>query len=133
MSGPLLRTLDEIGRLGLTHALDPAPLAAALGVEAIDVGKLIDTGCVSNTLLMTNEAAAAYLLGSMVRLEVRCCGDSVAIRAALDRPSPDLGGLSITQGLLARPDIAGLAVIHEAAGTLPVPRVRMWRVADTYS
>lgn len=133
MSGPLLRTLDEIGRLGLTHALDPAPLAAALGVEAIDVGELIDTGCVSDTLLMTNEAAAAYLLGILVRLEVRCRGDGVAIRTALDRPSPDLSGLSIVQGLLARPDIAGLAVIHEVAGTLPVPRVRMWRVADTYS
>lgn len=133
MSAPLLRTLDEIGRLGLTHTLDPAPLAAALGVESIDVGKLIDTGCVSDTLLMTNEAAAAYLLGILVRLEVRCRGDSVAIRTALDRPSPDLSGLSIVQGLLARPDIASLAVIHEAAGTLPVPRVRMWRVADTYS
>ncbi len=133
MSAPLLRTLDEIGRLGLTHGLDPAPLAAALGVDTSDVGKLIDTGCVSDTLLMTSEAAAAYLLGTMVRLEVRCHGDSVAIRAAIDRPSPDFGGLSIVQGLLARPDIAGLAVIHEAAGTLPVPRVRMWRVADTYS
>ena len=133
MIAPLLRTLDEIGRLGLTHALELTPLAAALGVESIDVGKLIDTGCVSDTLLMTNEAAATYLLGILVRLEVRCRGDDVAIRAALGRPSADLGGLSITQGLLARPDIAGLAVIHEAAGTLPVPRVRMWRVADTYS
>ncbi|KQN92146.1 hypothetical protein ASE90_05305 [Sphingomonas sp. Leaf67] len=133
MSAPLLRTLDEIGRLGLTHGLDPAALAAALGVESIDVGKLIDTGCVSDTLLMTSEAAAAYLLGILVRLEVRCHGYSVAIRAALDRPSPDLGGLSIARALLARPDIAGLAVIHEAAGTLPVPRVRMWRVAGTYS
>jgi len=133
MSAQLLRTLVEIGRLGLTHGLDPAPLAAALGVDPSDVGKLIDTGCVSDTLLMTSEAAAAYLLGTMVRLEVRCHGDSVAIRAAIDRPSPDLGGLSIVQRLLARPDLAGLAVIHEAAGTLPVPRIRMWRVADTYS
>jgi hypothetical protein len=64
MSAPLLRTLDEIGRLGLTHALDPAPLAAALGVDPIDVGKLIDTGCVSDTLLMTNECGRLIYTGA---------------------------------------------------------------------
>lgn len=133
MSPRLARTLDEIGRLGLTHALDPAPLAAALSVEPVDVGDLIDTGRVSEALLAVNDGVADYLLGILVRLEVRCRGDCTAIRAALDRPSPDLHGRSIAEALLARPDIASLAVIRTAAGTLAVPCVRMWRVADTYS
>ena len=64
---------------------------------------------------------------------MRCRGDSTAVRAALVRPSPELGGRSITEALTAGPDIADLATVRDAAGKLPVPRVKMWRTPDTYS
>lgn len=125
--------LDDIGRVGLTHALDPAPLAAGLGIETRRVERLIATGAMSGPMQALDAEAATYVLNILVRLETRCRGDSTAIRIAMIRPCPALGGRSVTEALLARPDIEGLAAIRAGVATLEVPRVKMWRVADGYS
>ena len=127
-------TIAEIGRVLYTHALDPTPVAAALGVALAmldacgrdsdvhaDAGRTID------------EQAAALVLNILVRVETRCTGDTVAIAAALLRPHEALDGGSLAEGLAAGPDLTALRALREAAGTMPEPRVRMWRTADRYS
>lgn len=133
MSPDLHWTLQEIGRLAFSHRLDPAPLAAALGLDADVAVRLIATGQLPELPTRLSSQTAAWVLNVLVRLEVRCGGDSAAIAAALERPSEALGGQSIADAMRAAPDAARLAEIRAAAGTLPVPKVRMWRVPDLYS
>lgn len=123
-------SLQEIGRLAFAHRLDPDPLAAALGLDAVAMAKLIATGEVPDALPCP---AAAWVLNILVRLEVRCGGDSSAIAAAMHRPSEMLAGASIAEALGGAPDLLRLRKIRIAAGAVPVPRVRMWRAADRYS
>lgn len=44
-----------------------------------------------------------------------------------------LAGDSIADRLRADVDLVGLRVLREVAGTAPVQKVKMWRVADRYS
>lgn len=88
VSADLAWMLGEIGRVGLTHSLDRAPIAAALRVDREVIATLIATGEVPDPRSAINERAAAFVLNIVVRLEVRCGGDSIAIDSALDRPSP---------------------------------------------
>ncbi len=122
-------SLQEIGRIAFTHDLDPDPLAVALGLDPVGMASLISAGDMPALPCL----AAPAVLNILIRLEVRCGGDSRAIRTAMDRPSDGLGGMSISDALRAAPDRKGLWDIRIAAGLLPVPMVRMWRAADRYS
>lgn len=133
MSADLAWTLAEVGRVAFTHALDPTPIAAALRVDHDVIATLIETGELPDALPAIDQRVAAFVLNIVVRLEVRCGGDSTSIDSALGRPSPELAGRSIAEALLASPDMADLAAIRDAAGKLPVPKVKMWRVPDNYS
>lgn len=133
MSAYLAWTLAEIGRVALTHALDAAPLAAVLNIKEPTMVTLIATGELPGPLPVIDQQIAAYVLNILVRLEVRCGGDSSAIRNALGRPSRELAETSIAAALLAGPDLTVLAAIRAAAGQLLLPRVKLWRKPDTYS
>lgn len=111
---------EELGRLLHTHRIDPD-----LVVGPPD---LVEHGTPNDPC-----GRAALLLNVLVRVEIRCAGDSVAIRATLDRPLDALAGDSIADRLRAGPDLAGLRLLREVAGTMPVARVKMWRVPDRYS
>ncbi|KKI17941.1 hypothetical protein [Sphingomonas sp. Ag1] len=63
----------------------------------------------------------------------RCRHSSRTISPALERSAPELDGQSIGNALRQSIDIARLRQLREIAGTLPLPRVKMWRVPDTYS
>lgn len=123
----------EIGRLLYTHGLDPALVAGALGVNGGDATCLASGAAIDCMVAADRRYHAALLLNVLIRVELRCGHDTIAIRAALGRPLDALGGDSIAERLLADPDIAGLRLLREAAGTMPVPKVKMWRVPDTYS
>lgn len=111
---------EELGRLLHTHRIDPDLVVGT--PDLAELGTPTDPCC-----------RAALLLNVLIRVEIRCAGDSVAIRAALDRPLVALEGDCIAERLRAGPNLAGLRLLREAAGTMPVPKVRMWRVADRYS
>ena len=115
MSGGGTWEAAEIDRILYAHRLDPALAASGPGLATHDPERL------------------PLLLNVLVRVELRCAHDTAAIREALERPADLLGGDSIAERLRAGPDLAGLRQLREAAGTVPVPRVKMWRVADTYS
>ncbi len=120
----------EIGRFLHTHRLD-AGLAAGgldLGVEQAEALKRdVDDA------FTVCPARAALLLNILVRLEVRCSHDGAALRAALERPAEPLASDSIAARLRGQVDLAGLRLLREAAGTLPVAKVKMWRTPDRYS
>ncbi len=131
MTGAMSWDVAEIGRLLHTHPLD-AGLAAgglALPLEAAEVLKRGDT----DDAVAVCPARAALLLNILVRLEVRCGHDGAALRAALERPAEALAGDSIAAWLRGQVDLAGMRRLRDVAGTLPVPRVRMWRTPDRYS
>ena len=133
MSASLRWTIAEIGRILYTHALDPAPVAVALSVAPAMFDGCDGDDVHADAGPAVNERGAALVLNILVRVETRCCGDTVAIAAALMRPLEFLGGSSLAEGLAAGPDLTGLRALREAAGTMPVPRIRMWRAADRYS
>jgi len=122
----------EIGRLLHTHRLDPGLACPAMEIDADAAERLVSAGeIVSRSADIA--ARAALLLNILIRLELHCAHDSRAIAAALERPVAELGRSSIDAALLAPIDEAGLRLLRDLAGTLPLPRVKMWRVADTYS
>lgn len=133
MSATLAWSLAEIGRVGFTHALDPAPIAVALGMERAALKTLFAAGTVDQCVPSIEPRSASYVLNILIRHEVRCRGDGAAIRAALARPCADLGSASISEALAAGPDFPQIVVIRAVAGELPVLRVKMWRVADSHS
>lgn len=123
----------EIGRVLWTHALDPTLIAAVLGLTPEDAARLVAGEPAAALPDEEHRDRAALLLNILVRVELRCGHDPVAIRAALTRPVGALGGATIADRLHAGPGLATLRLIREAAGSMPVPKVRMWRVADRYS
>ena len=126
-------TLAELGRLLYTHGLQANLVANALDINEAAVSSPVTADPATTLAAHAAGDRAALVLNILVRLEVRCGGDTGAMAAALDRPIDLLGGASIAQTLIASPDLATLNQLREAAGTMPVPKVRMWRVADRYS
>lgn len=126
-------TVAELGRVLFAHRLDPALAAAVLSLSPGDTERLVGGRPLGSALDATQLASAVLLLNVLVRLEVRCCHEGAAIRAALDRPLETLGGDTLAERLLAGPDENSLAELRLAAGSMPLPKIRMWRVADTYS
>ena len=122
----------EIGRLLHTHRLDARLAAGGLGIGPAEAERLT-RGDIGGAFPVVCPARAALLLNILVRLELRCGHDGAALRAALERPAEVLAGDSIASRLRGAVDLAGLRLLREAAGTLPVPKVRMWRTADRYS
>lgn len=53
--------------------------------------------------------------------------------AATERPAIELNGASICETLRLSVDQAALRQLRAVAGTQPLPKIKMWRVADTYS
>lgn len=121
----------EIGRVLYTHALDPALAEGPLAMTAEAASALVMGGPIK--IEPGRVEHGELLLNVLVRLEVRCAHDPVAIRAALDRPSPELGGQSLRETLAGAPSTERMRSARAAAGTLPIPKVKMWRVADRYS
>ncbi|MBM7406233.1 MULTISPECIES: hypothetical protein [Sphingomonas] len=122
----------EIGRLLHTHRLDAGLACSSLGINADEAERLVAAG----EIVSSGEGLAersAFLLNVLIRLELRCGHDSRAIAAAIERPVAELGGVSIGEALRRPIDVAGLRQPRCVAGTLPLPKVKMWRVADTYS
>lgn len=130
-----LRTWEaaELGRLLYTHRLDPALAAAALGFGEAQVRTLCGGHVGAGDIPPERHEHVALMLNVLIRIELRCGHDSVAVAAALERPLDLLGGSSIAERLRAAPDLAGLRLLREAAGAIPVTKIKMWRVADTYS
>lgn len=122
----------EIGRLLHAHPLDPILACSALALSASEAERLVAARGIATASFVMPEHAA-LLLNILVRLEIRCRHDSCALAAAVERPAPELGGQSIGEALRQPTDIERLRQLREAAGTLPLPRVKMWRVPDTYS
>ncbi|WP_375429471.1 hypothetical protein [uncultured Sphingomonas sp.] len=125
-------TLAELGRLLYTHGLAPTLVAKAVGLDQNDVARLMIGEGLSLDAL-ADGARAAFVLNVLVRVEVRCCHDTVAIRAALERSLAELGGASISERLSGCTEPEDLAVLRLAAGMKPIPKMSMWRVADRYS
>ena len=126
-------TLAEVGRLLWAHGLDPALAAGALGMTVDEAHQIVAGEPLVVAITEERRTRAALLLNVLTRVELRCGHDTVAIRTALDRPIDAIGTLSIAERLLDRPDLASLRELREAAGTMPVPKIKMWRVADRYS
>lgn len=131
MSGTLAWEVAEIGRLLHTHRLDAGLAAGALGIGLDDAERLKGGG--ADDVVAVFPDRAALLLNILVRLELRCGHEGAALRAALERPAEALADDSIASRLRGDVNLAGLRLLREVAGTLPVPRVRMWRTADRYS
>ena len=133
MSGDLGWEAAEIGRLLYTHRLDPLLAVGALAIDA-DAAAALAAGTIGGEVLPPARLPhARLLLNILVRIEVRCGHDPIAIRAALERPVDELDGASIGDRLRGEVTIADLRALRLAAGTLPIPKVKMWRVADRYS
>ena len=126
-------TLAELGRLLYTHGLQASLVANALDLNEAGVAPLVTADGATALAEQARGDRAALVLNILVRLEVRCGGDTGAMAAALDQSLDLLGGASIAQTLIASPGLATLNQLREAAGSMPVPKVRMWRVADRYS
>ena len=67
----------------------------------------------------------------IIRLEIRTRHNSVLIRSLLVGRTTLLGGSSPAE-LMAK-GIEDLRLLRSIIPDLPLPRIRMWRVADTYS
>ena len=112
MSDTPIWEAGELARLVMTHRL-PAAL--------VDLMHGADVEC------------ASLLLNIFVRLEVRCCGDSGAIVAALHRPSAEFNDCSIVECFADKLGIANLRLLRDVAGSIPLAKVKSWRLPDTYS
>ena len=131
MSAPVLWEAAEIGRLLYTHALNPVLVAAPLAIDAGEAHALVEG--VTRSVSVDRQPKAALMLNILVRIELRCGDDPVAIRLALDRPLDMLAGASIAERLMNAATAGDLLVLRDAAGAMPVIRIKMWRVADRYS
>ncbi|NYD91613.1 hypothetical protein [Sphingomonas melonis] len=130
-------TLAEVGRLLWAHGVDSALAAGALDIGLDEAQRLVAGEPLAVTMTEERRTRAALLLNILARIELRCGHDPVAIRAALDRPLDTLGAVSIAERLRDQPDdldgLRALRALRGAAGTMPVPKIRTWRVADRYS
>ena len=131
MSAPLLWEAAEIGRLLYTHALDPGLATVPLAIDIAEA-RALEQG-VAGSVPVERQPEAALLLNILIRIELRCGHDPVAIRLALNRPLEMLAGASIAERLKESATAADLLVLRDAAGTMPINKVKMWRVADRYS
>lgn len=120
----------EIGRLLHAHRLDPLLTCMALGIDAEQAARLASAGEIDGA---AHGERAALLLNILIRLELRCGHDSRAIAAAIERPAAELDGASIGETLRLPVDEPALRRLRAVAGSLPLPKIKMWRVADTYS
>lgn len=133
MSGEIVWEATEIGRLLYTHRLDPRLAVSALGIDVDTAAALVAGSKSGEVVAPTRLPHAQLLLNILVRIELRCGHDPVAIRAALERPVSELDGASIGDRLRGEVTIADLRELRLAAGALPIPKAKMWRVADRYS
>lgn len=122
--------MAETDRLLHTHRLDPLLTCAALGIDAARAARFASAGEIKGA---AHGERAALLLELLSRLELRCGPGSRAIVAATERPAVELDGASIGETLRLSVDQAALRQLRAVAGTLPLPKIKMWRVADTYS
>lgn len=123
----------EIGRLVHAHRLDLQLVTAPLGLNADQVGYLQDGYNVFDAVTPDRHEHVSLLLNVLIRVELRCGHDTVAIGAALERPLELLDGASIAERLRTKPGPSYLRLLRDVAGAMPVPKIRMWRVADRYS
>lgn len=118
--------VDLVGRLLLTHRIDPDLAMRGIGIERAVVEEMIETGR-TRVALDADQAARLRLLASiLVRLEVRFRGDGRTIRNALETPLDCLGDTSIADRIGDGIDV--LRAIRAAIESLEGPRVRTWRV-----
>ncbi len=126
-------TLAEVGRLLWTHGPDPALAAGALSIGLDEAQRLVAGEPLAVTMTEERRTRAALLLNILTRIELRCEHDPVAIRAALGRPLDTLASVSTAERLREQSDLAAWRILREAADTMPVPKIWMWRVAHRYS
>ena len=117
---------DLVGRLLLTHRLDPDLAMRAVGIEGDVAEEMIATGRISLPLDETQVARLRLLASILVRLEVRFQGDGKRVRAALDMPLDPLGGATIADRI--GDGINALRAIRAIIESLEGPKVRAWRV-----
>lgn len=117
---------DLVGRLLLTHRLDPDLATRAVGIGRDVVEEMIATGRIGALLDEAQIVRLRLLASILVRLEVRFRGDGKRIRAALHMPLDHLGGASIADRM--GDSIEGLRAIRSATESLEEPKVRTWRI-----
>lgn len=130
MSVAIRWSLTEIRRLVIKHAIDPKPIADALGLADVATLAIDLEGSMPDTVDELDRQAAVLILGILIRLETRCNGDSGAIRTAFDRPLDAMCGATISEALSSAPDTIGLDLIRDAVGALPLPPMHEHRAAD---
>ncbi|MBB4088126.1 hypothetical protein [Sphingomonas carotinifaciens] len=133
MNARCRREVAEIGRLVHAYRLDLQLVTSPLGLNADQVGHLRDGYNVFDAVAPDRHEHVSLLLNVLIRVELRCGYDTVAIGAALERPLELLDGASIAEQLRAKPGLSDLHLLRKVAGGMPVQKIRMWRVADRYS
>lgn len=117
---------DLVGRLLLTHQLDPDLAARGIGVDRSAVVELMDTGRIAVALDADLAMRLQLLANILTRLEVKFLGDSKRIRAAIETSCELLEGASISDRI--GDGIGTLRVIRVAIENLEGPRSKTWRV-----
>lgn len=117
---------DLVGRLLLTHRLDPDLAARGIGVERGVVVELMDTGRIAVALDADQAMRLQLLANILIRLEVRFFGDSKRMRSALKTPCDLLDGMGVADRI--GDGIGALRVIRAAVENLEGPQSKTWRV-----
>lgn len=117
--------LDLLDRLVLTHGLDPALVAAALGVSPSAVAGLAARGC-AHPLASEADERLPLLVNVLLRLEHRAGHDSRSVRCALATPLAALGGAAPADLLSGGPD--ALRRVRAALDEVRPSGERWWRV-----
>ena len=117
---------DLVGRLLLTHRLDPDLTMRGIGIERGVAEEMVETGRIQVALEADQVERLRLFASILVRLEVRFGGDGKRIRVALEMPLDPLGGASIADRIGG--GIDGLRAIRVAIESLEGPKVRTWRV-----
>lgn len=117
---------DLGGRIMLTHRLDPALAAKAIGIDAKFAEDIIPHGTLSEPLTEDHHVRLELFVNILVRQEVRLAHDSKAIRQAWVTPLAYLDHQA--PGDIVGDGVPALRRIRGAVEHMSAPRVRLWRV-----